>query len=438
MFGRLFFLLLGPFCLVIFAAAGSVIFSEGQVLIQRAGTTFGATAGTNIESGDVISTGKGAKVRIRFSDGSLITAGRESQLRVNDYINTGDRRSKMNVGMVKGFFRSVTGTIGKVAPQRFKIQSTTSTIGVRGTTIVAQIQPYKMDTIACADGMISVMSLGTRREVNVSVGQITQVQYGKSPTIPRPYTQDEFNALDPDSSAIALANVVLDKTEEITDATDTFADFEMLDDLEEQSSELLTSSTLDLIDNDLVPVDDTLESQSAYTIDSDPYMSWGYWVGQNSDGEYDVTDPASIEDVWFEGTTTSTSYIDDLIEGTAITSFVYSGSNVFGVAGGEFINSGNVQLKFDLGGNSASFDSANSYLQFSTSSDTWHVENLSGTVSGSGFSSSSFDTGAASTVSGISGNVKGNFFGSSAEEVGGSFELSGGGKNAIGGFTGSR
>lgn len=441
MLSRLFLLFLGPLSVLLFGAVGSVILSEGQVLLQRGGTTYSIIVGTNVEVGDVINTGKRARVKVRFSDGSLITAGRESQLRVNDYIDTGDRRSKMDVGMMKGFFRAVTGKIGKVAPKRFRIQSTTSTIGIRGTTIVAQIEPYRMDKVACADGMISVASIGTGREVNVSVGQITQVEYGKSPTTPRPYTQDEFNAMDPDgqgSNTAGVASAIINTAEEIKDASDSLADFEMLDDLEQQSSDLLTSSTLDIIDNDLVPTDDTLENQTAYTLGSDEYMSWGYWVGQNSDGEYDVTDPDSIEDIWFDGTTTSISYVDELIEGTSSTSFTYSGSNVFGVAGGEFINSGNVQLKFDFGGNSASFDSANSYLQFSTSSDTWHVENLSGTVTGSGFSSSSFDTGAASTVNNINGNVKGNFFGSSANEVGGTFDLSGSGKSATGGFTGSR
>ncbi|HHD72562.1 MAG TPA: hypothetical protein ENL02_01390 [Epsilonproteobacteria bacterium] len=80
--------------------------------------------------------------------------------------------------MGKGFFKSITGKIGKIAPSHFKVKTANATIGVRGTTIIGEVTP-KLDIIACTYGQIVVTTdLGS---VVVNQGERTVVMREKSP-----------------------------------------------------------------------------------------------------------------------------------------------------------------------------------------------------------------------------------------------------------------
>lgn len=60
----------------------------------------------------------------------------------------------------RGFFRSVTGKIGKIAPERFKVKTQLATIGIRGTDFSAQL----------GDGLASYVC--NRGEITLSFSQI--------------------------------------------------------------------------------------------------------------------------------------------------------------------------------------------------------------------------------------------------------------------------
>jgi len=54
-----------------------------------------------------------------------------------------------------GFFKIVTGKIGKIAPERFKVKTKAATIGIRGTQFMASVQD-EHETIACSKGALVV------------------------------------------------------------------------------------------------------------------------------------------------------------------------------------------------------------------------------------------------------------------------------------------
>jgi opacity protein-like surface antigen len=59
----------------------------------------------------------------------------------------------------RGFFRSVSGEIGKLAPERFKVKTVSSTIGIRGTDFSAALaDTYEL--FKCYKGEISVLHEG--------------------------------------------------------------------------------------------------------------------------------------------------------------------------------------------------------------------------------------------------------------------------------------
>ncbi len=162
----------------IFAAIGTVTAIRGDAKLIRSGAVEPVRKGTALEVHDQIKTAQGSKLQIVFNDKTVISLGQNSDFQVDDYLFTKkDVKAKFTVK--KGFFKSITGKIGKIAPKRFKVKTANATIGVRGTTIVGETTP-KLDIIACTQGQIVVTSdLGS---VVVNQGERTIVSDVKAPT----------------------------------------------------------------------------------------------------------------------------------------------------------------------------------------------------------------------------------------------------------------
>ena len=159
------------------ASIGEITALRGTADIIRGGTAQSISVGTKLQSGDQIETAAKSKLQIVFNDKTVISLGQKSSFKVDEYIFKKDKISaKFSMG--KGFFKSITGKIGKISPKQFKIKTANATIGVRGTTIIGEVAP-KLDIIACTQGQIVVSSAG--REVLVNAGERTIVEETKAP-----------------------------------------------------------------------------------------------------------------------------------------------------------------------------------------------------------------------------------------------------------------
>ena len=138
------------------ASIGEVKALRGEAKLIRGETTTALKQGTELELHDTIKTGLNSKLQIVFNDKTVISLGQKSDFRVDDYLFT-KKEVKAKFTIKKGFFKSITGKIGKIAPKHFKVKTANATIGVRGTTIVGETSP-KMDIIACTYGQIEVVS----------------------------------------------------------------------------------------------------------------------------------------------------------------------------------------------------------------------------------------------------------------------------------------
>lgn len=161
----------------LFASIGEVTALRGSAEIIRGASHMAISVGTKLKSGDEIKSAAKSKLQIVFNDKTVISLGQKSHFKVDEYIFRKDKVSaKFSVG--KGFFKSITGKIGKISPKQFKIKTANATIGVRGTTIIGEVSP-KLDIIACTQGQIVVSSAG--REVIVNAGERTIVEETKGP-----------------------------------------------------------------------------------------------------------------------------------------------------------------------------------------------------------------------------------------------------------------
>lgn len=180
-------LLILLFGLSLFGSIGKISASNGKVDVERNNEILEATVGFSLEEKDLVITYEKSKAQITLNDGSVLSLGKNSKLDINEYVfdEKNPSQSKANFRFAEGAFKSITGAIGKVAPDKFKLETKSATIGIRGTIIVGN-----QERIACTHGKIEVTSAGVTQVLNA--GMMTNTEQGKPPTPP---TKIEGNIL---------------------------------------------------------------------------------------------------------------------------------------------------------------------------------------------------------------------------------------------------
>ncbi|MDQ1339942.1 MAG: hypothetical protein QG567_1098, partial [Campylobacterota bacterium] len=190
----LFLLLLGAaFVSSLYASVAKIVAASGEVSVLRDKKEQKASIGFELEEKDTVFSKGASKAQIIFNDKTVITIGKESEFKIEEYLFEAKNEPKAKFGFAKGAFRTITGQIGKVAPDKFELKTKTATIGIRGTQIL--LQTGDESKIACTDGAILVTSLDTGAAVEVKAGEITTVEPNKPPKPPRIYKPDEIKAI---------------------------------------------------------------------------------------------------------------------------------------------------------------------------------------------------------------------------------------------------
>lgn len=166
----LFFLL--PF--VAFANIGNIMALTGKVQLHKlTGNIISAKSGMEIQLGDKITTTKLSRVQVMLKDDTLITIGANSSFQFDKYFFDGSKKSTAKMKLNRGFFRSVTGKIGKLAPERFTVETSSATIGIRGTDFSATVRNaierfkcYRGKIIITIDDLVKELSAGEFFEFN--------------------------------------------------------------------------------------------------------------------------------------------------------------------------------------------------------------------------------------------------------------------------------
>lgn len=118
------------------ADAGKFQFVYGDVTVTRTdGSRVVPVKGDRLEEGDTIATGVQARTQMVMNDGGLIAMRPDSRMRIEQFRFNGktDGSEQGVFGLLKGGFRAITGLIGKVNKDNYKIRTATATIGIRGT-----------------------------------------------------------------------------------------------------------------------------------------------------------------------------------------------------------------------------------------------------------------------------------------------------------------
>jgi|GEM_PF-1653673 len=177
------FLFLLFFSFSLYGSVGKVSLLKGEGFLERSGRVSPLQTGMKLEERDTLSTGANGQVQLIFDDKTVITLGNKAVFKVEEYVNEAVK-PKAKFSFNQGTFKTITGKIGKTAPENFTLETKTATIGIRGTIIRGKIGRNE-DKIMCEKGLISVRSHITGREVILPMGRLIVLPHNAPPSPPR-------------------------------------------------------------------------------------------------------------------------------------------------------------------------------------------------------------------------------------------------------------
>ncbi len=159
---------------------GSVLAVRGAVFSEVGGRQQAVLANTPVHLGDTI-VSMGGKAKIALDDGTIISVGENSRMRIADY---GDAANnfKTRVSLLSGLLRLL---VAKVTPAgRFEVETETAVAAVRGTDWVIESTPERT-SVAVVSGAVAVSGRDGQAQTTVVLdapGQGTDVARGSAPT----------------------------------------------------------------------------------------------------------------------------------------------------------------------------------------------------------------------------------------------------------------
>ena len=148
-----------------FANIGNIMALKGSAEVhKKSNAILAAKSGMLIDEGDTIVTQNKTRVQVILKDDTIITIGSYSSFGFDKYFFDGSKKSTLSMRMNKGFFRSVTGQIGKIAPERFKVKTSSATIGIRGTDFSVRLK-NAIERFKCYSGGIRITFGNTYKDI---------------------------------------------------------------------------------------------------------------------------------------------------------------------------------------------------------------------------------------------------------------------------------
>lgn len=171
----------------LFANVGTVVDVVGSSTLVREGETQNIVPKLELKEHDILYTGENAKLKLIFKDNTVVSMGEKTSFEIDNYFyEDNNKNSNISFKVLKGFFRTVTGKISKLAPQRFKLQTKNANIGIEGTVFAVEVGD-KADITICTDGTILITTDTGKYKLNK--GNIAIVSKNLIPQISK-YTQE--------------------------------------------------------------------------------------------------------------------------------------------------------------------------------------------------------------------------------------------------------
>ena len=154
----------------VFVQIGQVVALTGDVKLERESKIQELLLKDKVLENDQITTLNDSRTQLLLNDETVITVGENSIFKMDEYLLNEEKDSTLKMNFLNGTFKVITGKIGKLNPDSFKIQTKTASIGIRGTEILLQLEAQK-ERIMCTQGTIIVTINETNNTTILNVGE---------------------------------------------------------------------------------------------------------------------------------------------------------------------------------------------------------------------------------------------------------------------------
>ena len=151
----------------LWANIGNIMAMKGNAEVKRSTKSINATSGMDLKEGDEVVTAQKSRVQVMLNDDTVVTIGASSSFSFEEF-SQDKQNEKISMRANRGFFRSVTGKIGKLAPERFKVKTSSATIGIRGTDFSGDIGTDRA-VFKCYKGAIFVEFEGDIQDIDAGM-----------------------------------------------------------------------------------------------------------------------------------------------------------------------------------------------------------------------------------------------------------------------------
>jgi hypothetical protein len=132
-------MLLAPVQVMAATAIGKVLLSKGEVIsVSDGGGQKSLTKGAEVFLNDKIQTSDESYLVLKMADDSKLTLRPNSEITLDSFSQDPGNENAA-IGFLKGGLRTLTGAIGKKNPENFRVNTPTTTIGIRGTDFIIRL-----------------------------------------------------------------------------------------------------------------------------------------------------------------------------------------------------------------------------------------------------------------------------------------------------------
>jgi len=113
---------------------GTVKTVQGAASVQRTSGSLPVTEGLHLLMQDTIRTGADGRLALILRDGSRISLGPNSEMKLNQFVYEPTKSNyALDFDLAKGIFAYISGKISKFSPESVRVGTPVGIIGVRGT-----------------------------------------------------------------------------------------------------------------------------------------------------------------------------------------------------------------------------------------------------------------------------------------------------------------
>ena len=138
------------------AAVGTITSLRGDVKVKNKTSVIKAKIGLELYEKNSILTGEKSKAQLIFKDDTIITVGKNSNFSISQFLYEQSKEPVAKFNLLQGAIKTMTGKIGKIAPQKFSVRTKTATIGIRGTNFTVSVLGNQSLMAYCTYGAINV------------------------------------------------------------------------------------------------------------------------------------------------------------------------------------------------------------------------------------------------------------------------------------------